>query len=66
MHTRRARRLKHQPLEHDILRLRLVTARPRHVVPKVPDHGVPATTRNGWRVDIAGDIAPAVELVVES
>jgi hypothetical protein len=61
LRTRRARRLEHQPLEHDILRLRLIATRPRHVVRNVPDHGSPASTRG---VDIVGDVAAVVELVV--
>jgi hypothetical protein len=64
MRTRRARRLEHQPLEHDILRLLLIAAHPRHVVRDVPDHGVPATTRYGWRIGIAGDVASVVKLAV--
>ena len=53
MRTRRARRLENQPLKHDILRLRLVTAHPRYVVLNVPDRGFPATT-------IAGGVAAVV------
>jgi hypothetical protein len=49
MRTRRARRLEDQPLEHNILRLRLVTAHHSQVVRHVPDRGFQATTiAGGW------------------